>query len=114
MMAMPDDVDARLRSASGRSSAMPGNTSRSRVAGAVLLVLTLVCAVAVGVADAATKRKKAQAIAKDEMYRCRSASGQAFVGQAIPPECMEADVDVIDRNGRIVRMIPGRKTLEQM
>ena len=116
MIAMRDVADAGLRTAPGisRPAGRPNSNLRSGIAGAVLLVIALICAVAGGVADAATKRKKNPTIAKDEMYRCRSAGGQAFVGQAIPPECMEADVDVIDRNGRVVRVIPGRKTLEQM
>lgn len=83
--------------------------------GAVLLALAILAAVAAGVADAATSKKRAgPKLANEEVYRCRSASGQTFAGQAIPPECMEADVEVIDETGRVVRIIPGRKTLEQM
>jgi hypothetical protein len=70
--------------------------------------------VAAGVADAASKKRSNPKLENEEVYRCRSASGQTFAGQAIPPECMEADVEVIDGTGRVVRIIPGRKTLEQM
>ena len=31
-----------------------------------------------------------------------------FVGQSIPAECMDQDVDVLDASGRVVRKIPGR------
>lgn len=86
---------------------------RARVAGgAVLLAIAVLCALAAGVVDAATK--SGSPLSTDEVYRCRSASGQRFVGQAIPPECMDADVEVIDASGRVVRIIPGRKTLEEM
>jgi hypothetical protein len=82
--------------------------------GAVLLVIVVLGALAAGVADAATKNRGGPTATNDEVYRCRSAAGQTFVGQAIPPECMEADVEVIDDSGRVVRIIPGRRTLEQM
>ena len=83
------------------------------VGGASLLVIGILAALATGVADAAAKRSSGP-VANEEVYRCRSAAGHTFVGQAIPPECMEADVEVIDGSGRVVRIIPGRKTLEQM
>jgi len=47
------------------------------------------------------------------VYRCRSASGQMYVGQVIPPECMDQDIQVLDIHGRLVRTIPGRHALEQ-
>jgi hypothetical protein len=85
------------------------------VGGAVLLAIAILGALVAGVADAATKKgRSTPGLSNQEVYRCRSASGQTFVGQAIPPECMEADVEVIDGSGRVVRVIPGRKTLEQM
>jgi hypothetical protein len=83
------------------------------VGGASLPAIAILAALAAGVADAAAKRSSAP-VANEEVYRCRSAAGHTFVGQAIPPECMEADVEVIDGSGRVVRIIPGRKTLEQM
>jgi len=45
----------------------------------------------------------------DVVYRCRDAHGLIQVGQSIPAECMERDVDVIDASGRVVRIIPGRR-----
>jgi hypothetical protein len=67
------------------------------------------CALLAGVVDAA------QPAGQDKhVYRCKSATGQSFFGQNIPPECMGADVEVLDATGRVVRMIPGAKSLEQM
>jgi hypothetical protein len=45
-------------------------------------------------------------------YRCRDARGLTHMGQSIPAECMERDVDVIDATGRVVRTIPGRRAQE--
>jgi hypothetical protein len=50
----------------------------------------------------------------DEVYRCRSESGQSFFGQNIPAECMGRDVEVLDSRGRVVRVLPGRAALEQL
>jgi hypothetical protein len=36
------------------------------------------------------------------------------MGQSIPAECMDADVDVLDKTGRVVRTIPGRRSQEQI
>jgi hypothetical protein len=47
------------------------------------------------------------------MYRCRDAKGASFVGQSIPRECGDGDIDVLDQNGRVVRVIPGRMSLEK-
>ena len=89
--------------------------SRARMTGgAVLLIITILSALVIGVADAGTSKGKTPAVSADEVYRCRSATGHTYVGQAIPPECMDADVEVMDGSGRVVRVIPGRKTLEQM
>ncbi len=59
-------------------------------------------------------RSSGPSLSDEHIYRCKSASGQSFVGQNIPPECMGADVDVLDQTGRVVRMIPGAKSLEQL
>jgi hypothetical protein len=85
---------------------------RARV-GVVALLLLLAAVLAAGVADAAQK-KKPKALKEEYVYRCKSATGQSFFGQNIPPECMGADVEVIDHSGRVVRMIPGTKSLEQI
>ncbi len=86
---------------------------RLGVAAALLLVA---CALAAGVADAAQKKKPAggRSLSDEHIYRCKSESGHSFFGQNIPPECMGADVEVLDQTGRVVRMIPGAKSLEQI
>jgi hypothetical protein len=83
--------------------------------GVIAGLLLLVGALAAGVADAAQKKKSSGKSLTDEyVYRCKSESGHSFFGQNIPPECMGADVEVIDNTGRVVRMIPGTKSLEQI
>jgi hypothetical protein len=52
--------------------------------------------------------------AREAIYRCRDANGRTYVGQAIPAECMDADVEVLDVAGRVVRIIPGRDSLQQV
>jgi hypothetical protein len=49
----------------------------------------------------------------DEVYRCRDANGRYVYGQAIPAPCMEQDIEVLDGSGRVVRVIPGRRSLEE-
>src|SRR5512137_186589 len=94
------------------SSPVPARV-RLGVAAALLLVA---CALVAGVADAAQKKSKSSgpALSDEYIYRCKSATGQSFFGQNIPPECMGADVEVLDHTGRVVRTIPGAKTLEQL
>jgi Domain of unknown function (DUF4124) len=58
---------------------------------------------------AATKSASGEAV-----YRCRDARGQSHFGQAIPEKCLEQDVEVLDSSGRVVRVIPGRRSLEQV
>lgn len=53
-------------------------------------------------------------LVSEEVYRCRDARGQVHFGQNIPPECMELDVEVLDTNGRVVRTLPGRRSMEQV
>jgi hypothetical protein len=50
----------------------------------------------------------------ESVYRCRDARGQSHFGQAIPEKCLEQDVEVLDSSGRVVRVIPGRRSLEQV
>jgi hypothetical protein len=66
------------------------------------------------VASAATKNRGAKPMANEEVYRCRDARGQVHFGQNIPEQCMELDVEVMDENGRVVRVIPGRRSMEQV
>jgi hypothetical protein len=90
-------------------------TSRLLRLGVIAGLLLLVGALAAGVADAAQKKKSSGKSLTDEyVYRCKSESGHSFFGQNIPPECMGADVEVIDNTGRVMRMIPGTKSLEQI
>jgi hypothetical protein len=49
----------------------------------------------------------------DEVYRCRDANGRFVYGQAIPAPCMEQDIEVLDGSGRVVRVIPGRRSMEE-
>jgi hypothetical protein len=58
---------------------------------------------------AATKSASGEAV-----YRCRDARGQSHFGQAIPEKCLDQDVEVLDSSGRVVRVIPGRRSLEQV
>ena len=83
------------------------------VSGAVLLAVVLLGALVAGVADAAVKKRTRQ-LSNEEMYRCKAGTGRTYVGQAIPAECMDLDVEVLDATGRVVRVIPGRQSLEEM
>jgi hypothetical protein len=64
-------------------------------------------------APAATTNKSAPDT-RESVYRCRDARGQSHFGQSIPPGCMDLDVEVLDNTGRVVRVIPGRRSLEQL
>ena len=77
------------------------------------LAALLVVAVASAPAAAAAKKSpKSRTVNQEEVYRCRDAKGQSYFGQNIPPECMDADVEVLDGSGRVVRVIPGKLALE--
>lgn len=77
------------------------------VAAAVLL--------ATSPAAAATKSRSTSSSAPaGSFYRCKSAAGQSFVGQDIPPECIGTDVEVLDRSGRVIRVITGQRSDEQI
>jgi hypothetical protein len=60
--------------------------------------------------DAASQNKPPSG---DEVYRCRDANGRYVYGQAIPAPCMEQDIEVLDGSGRVVRVIPGRRSMEE-
>jgi len=81
---------------------------RLRRTAALVAAALLVAPVA---ADAA--RKKSTPLANEEVYRCRDASGRFIYGQAIPAPCMEQDIEVLDGTGRLLRVIPGRRSMEQ-
>jgi hypothetical protein len=65
------------------------------------------------IVHAATK-KASKHLGSEEVYRCRDGKGQYQYGQSIPAICMDQDVEVIDETGRVVRVIPGRRSLEQV
>jgi hypothetical protein len=89
--------------------------TRPRLAGgALLLAVAVLGALGAGVADAASKKKSPRLLKNEEMYRCKAADGRTYVSQAIPPECMDLDVEVLDETGRVVRVIPGRQSLEEL
>ena len=86
---------------------------RARAArGAVLLAVVILAAVVAGIADAANRNT--QKLSNEEMYRCKAVNGRTYVSQVIPGECMDLDVEVLDATGRVVRVIPGRQSLEQL
>jgi hypothetical protein len=78
-----------------------------------LLALSLAALLASPAGFAATK-KKAPPKTGEAFFRCKDAQGHSIMGQAIPAECMDADVDVLDKTGRVVRTIPGRRSMEQI
>jgi hypothetical protein len=49
----------------------------------------------------------------EEVYRCRDANGRYIYGQAIPAPCMEQDIEVLDESGRVLRIIRGRRSMEE-
>jgi hypothetical protein len=77
-----------------------------------LVVATTVLATLPCVTLAASRSGKP--LVSEEVYRCRDAKGQVHFGQNIPEQCMELDVEVLDSNGRVVRTIPGRRSMEQV
>jgi hypothetical protein len=93
----------------------PVSTSlRARgVRGVVLLVAVALGLSSAGLAQAATKRG-APKKANEEIYRCKAGNGRTYAAQAIPAECMDLDVEVLDATGRVVRVIPGRQSLEEI
>lgn len=80
---------------------------RIPLAAAAALLLAASC-----IAQAAPR--KAPAKQSEEVFRCRDARGQYIYGQAIPAPCLEQDVEVLDESGRVLRIIPGRRSLEQV
>lgn len=80
---------------------------RIPLATAVAVLLAATCVV-----QAAPR--KAPAKQSEEVFRCRDSRGQYIYGQAIPAPCLEQDIEVLDGSGRVVRIIPGRRSLEQV
>ena len=62
----------------------------------------------------AAGKRDGKEVSSEEVYRCRNSKGQFEYGQSIPAVCMDQDVEVVDESGRVVRVIPGRRSLEQV
>jgi hypothetical protein len=60
----------------------------------------------------AQSAKKSQ-LPQEAFYRCRDARGHQHLGQSIPAECMDLDVEILDDRGRVIRIVPGRLSLEE-
>ena len=92
--------------------AHPSKSARSRPGrpGRTTALATLVGALLLlGTAATGAELQPGEAV-----YRCRSATGQMFVGQSIPAECLDQDVDVLDASGRVVRKIPGKGSMDAL
>ena len=77
---------------------------------ALAAALTIAAApLAEAAANQSSKRASSEAV-----FRCKDDRGQSHFGQSIPAECLERDVEVLDGTGRVVRVIPGRRALEQV
>jgi hypothetical protein len=61
-----------------------------------------------------SKSKGKAAIAAGEVYRCRDERGQYVYGQSIPPVCMNQDVEVVDKTGRVVRVVQGPISMQEI
>jgi hypothetical protein len=81
---------------------------------AVIRSLVAAAIAVASVAAVAANRPAPSSNAGETFFRCKNEKGLAIVGQSIPAECMEADVDVLDKTGRVVRTIPGRRSMAQI
>lgn len=91
-----------------RSEVRPGRIL-SVAAAALLLALPFTAHSA-----SKSKSKGKAAIAAGEVYRCRDERGQYVYGQSIPPVCMNQDVEVVDRTGRVVRIVQGPISMQEV
>jgi hypothetical protein len=87
--------------------------SQRILAGAVCALLAGV-AFAPAIASTRSGQGGRPGVPVEVMYRCRDAKGASFVGQSIPPECGDGDIEVLDESGRVVRVIPGRLSLQNV
>jgi hypothetical protein len=87
--------------------AMPNITHRALIPMAAAVAACLVSVSALAAI-------KSSPNAHEAFYRCKNERGQSFVAQSIPAECMDADVEVLDATGRVVRTIPGRRSKDQI
>jgi Domain of unknown function (DUF4124) len=65
-------------------------------------------------APAALAAQKSKGVSSESVYRCRDSRGQSHFGQSIPEQCLDQDIEVLDGTGRVVRTIPGKRSLEQV
>jgi hypothetical protein len=92
---------------------MAKNSSHALIPASIAIAAALL--LVAGPAPAATKaRSMSSAAPPGAFYRCKSATGQSFVGQDIPPECIGTDVEVLDKSGRVTRVITGQRSEEQI
>jgi hypothetical protein len=61
-----------------------------------------------------SKSKSRTAVSGDEVYRCRDERGQYQYGQSIPAVCMNQDVEVVDKTGRVVRIVQGPISMQEI
>ena len=65
-----------------------------------------------GPVEGAQNAKK-KTLPQEAFYRCRDARRHQHLGQSIPEECMDLDVEILDDRGRVIRIVPGRESLEE-
>ncbi len=85
---------------------------RTRIGSIVAGLAAIAAALIVASPGLAATKKSTSSATKEAFFRCKDASGQTYYGQSIPAECMDADIEVIDHSGRVVRMIEGRQSLQ--
>lgn len=65
-------------------------------------------------ATAKARPKSSTSAPAGAFYRCKSPTGESYVGQDIPPECVGTDIEVLDKSGRVIRTISGQRSEEQI
>jgi hypothetical protein len=80
-----------------------------------IILLAIPALLVAAPADAAASKGQSKKLKSHEAaYRCRDSNGRPTIGQSIPAECMDADIEVLDDTGRVVRIIPGREALAEI
>ena len=91
---------------------MRKSPKRAQFLAGMAVILAATVASTPAVAASKKKQPKSRTVNQEEVYRCRDAQGRSYFGQNIPPECMDADVEALDKTGRVVRVIPGKLARE--
>jgi cell division septum initiation protein DivIVA len=91
---------------------MRTSSKRARFLAWMTVFLAAIVASSPTIAASKKKQSKSRTVKQEEVYRCRDAQGRSYFGQNIPPECMDADVEALDKTGRVVRVIPGKLARE--